>query len=210
MHTTLTICNLPGLREQKSPPLSNIEGCLYQGTAVVVGCYWVQRTVTLNLPQIERSIKQHGHCKKDCSYFERSSADSWRVQVYFLLIRPIWTGLYIISFCGKRLLALWSFLTFRGISKAFWFWFFVELILQIQCKVVLINSLFISSELFSSLLFNITWQPSCDCWQNNVRFWTTGTWPSGNVTEILFLIFSLELLIEKTTPLVHKVKGVVV
>ena len=80
---------------------------------------------------------------------------------------------------------------FLGYLESFLILVFVELILQILCKVVLSNPLFISSELFSSLLFNITWQPSCDCWQNNVRFWTTGTWPSGNVTEILFVIFSL-------------------
>lgn len=45
---------------------------------------------------------------------------------------------------------------FLGYLESFLILVFVELILQILCKVVLSNPLFISSELFSSLLFNIT------------------------------------------------------
>lgn len=116
-----------------------------------------QRTVTLNLSRIERSIKQHGHCKKDCSYFERSSADSWRVQVYFLLIRPMNRVVYNKLLRQEIISSLiFPYVYFPGYLESFLILVFVELILQILCKVVLSNPLFISSELFSSLLFNIT------------------------------------------------------
>lgn len=80
----------------------------------------MERTVTLNLLRTERSIKQHGYCKKDCSYFERGSTDPWCIQVYFLLIKLMSVLLHRVvqeAFCDKLLIhELLDFSLTSGVS----------------------------------------------------------------------------------------------
>ena len=88
---------------------SNLRGCLYQVRSSALS------NSSVTLFRLERSIKQHGYCKEECSYFERSSADSWCVQVNFLK-----KSCTAVRFCDKQLflhelLDLCFFLNFEGI-----------------------------------------------------------------------------------------------